>query len=255
MRVIASYNAAVAAKIAPPQGTLRRCCSYQASETYRGLAPRTREDYAGHIKRSRRPRRFPASAPPTCALAAFPGWRDKLRLHRGGRPITRYRCWRAFCLGHRSRPRLANPREAGPPHRGGCRVDKVVSEDEDRFLASAPSGCICLSCCPFGLASDRGFAGFLGRLRRQTIRLGRQDRVRVISMRCAAEGGSGCGSQGETRPRSLSARGTALTRDGFKSAWRLACKDAGVSGTYHDLRALPSRACPGWLHRGRDRHH
>src|ERR1700704_1047700 len=49
---IASYNAACAGKIAPTLGTLQTVLQhYHASETFRGLAPRTREDYAGHIKR------------------------------------------------------------------------------------------------------------------------------------------------------------------------------------------------------------
>jgi hypothetical protein len=48
---IASYNAAVALKIAPPKGVLLNVLqAYQQSQAYLGLAERTRTDYIAKVR-------------------------------------------------------------------------------------------------------------------------------------------------------------------------------------------------------------
>ena len=48
---IASYNEAVARKVAPPRGLLLSLLqAYQASDDFRDLAPRSRSDYIGKVK-------------------------------------------------------------------------------------------------------------------------------------------------------------------------------------------------------------
>src|SRR5215469_16464338 len=48
---IASYNEAVAQKIAPPRGKLLSVLQeYQSSDEFRSLAPRSRSDYVAKIK-------------------------------------------------------------------------------------------------------------------------------------------------------------------------------------------------------------
>jgi hypothetical protein len=48
---IASYNAAVAARVVPPRGKLLSVLqAYQDSDDFRDLSPRSRIDYVGKIK-------------------------------------------------------------------------------------------------------------------------------------------------------------------------------------------------------------
>jgi integrase len=80
---IASYNAAVATKIAAPEGRLLRLLQeYQRSQDFLGLRDKTRRDYIGHIKKIEV--RF--GDMPIKALAdqrsrgVFKDWRDELAL-------------------------------------------------------------------------------------------------------------------------------------------------------------------------------
>jgi integrase len=245
---IASYNAAVAAKIAPPRGTLQTVLQgYQASETYRGLAPRTREDYAGHIKRIEKAfGDFPLSALSDLRTrGVFLAWRDKLAAtSRRQADYTLSVLARILAWGIDRGLVSANPCEKRDRlYRGGCRVDKVWSrEDEDRFLASAPERLHLPLLLALWTGQRQGdllrlpWSGYDG----STIRLRqRKTGVRVL-IPCGAplKAALDAAAKAKRGPLILvSSTGRPWTRDGFKSAWRLACKDAGVSGlTYHDLR-------------------
>jgi hypothetical protein len=68
-------------KVAPTSGTLQSVLQgYQGSENFRGLAPRTREDYAGHIKKIERAfGDFPLAAlSDRRTRGVLLAWRDKL---------------------------------------------------------------------------------------------------------------------------------------------------------------------------------
>src|SRR5262249_10868215 len=81
---VASYNEAVARKVMPPHGTLLSLLqSYQASEDFRQLMPRTRADYAQIIKQEIEPKfsDFPLAAlTDTRTRGIFMEWRDRLAL-------------------------------------------------------------------------------------------------------------------------------------------------------------------------------
>src|SRR5215470_18367559 len=78
---IASYNAAVATKVAPAPGTLRSVLTaYQGSRKFTSLREDTRRDYARHLSQiSRQFATFPLGAftdPRTRGV--FMDWRDEL---------------------------------------------------------------------------------------------------------------------------------------------------------------------------------
>ena len=78
---IASYNAAVATKVAPPQGVILSILQdYQASEDFRGLADSTRRSYVPLIVRIEKEfGDFPLSAlTDRRTRGIFMAWRDKL---------------------------------------------------------------------------------------------------------------------------------------------------------------------------------
>jgi hypothetical protein len=80
---IASYNAAVATKIAAPEGRLLRLLQeYQRSQDFLGLRDRTRSDYIGHIKKIEiKFGDMPIKAlTDSRARGVFMDWRDELAL-------------------------------------------------------------------------------------------------------------------------------------------------------------------------------
>jgi hypothetical protein len=80
---IASYNEAVAKKIAPPRGILLGVLrAYQASADFRDLAPRSRSDYIGKIKLIEKAfGDFPLSAmSDKRTRGIFKAWRERLAL-------------------------------------------------------------------------------------------------------------------------------------------------------------------------------
>ena len=80
--VSASYNAAVAAKVMPPNGVLLKLLQdYQASDHFRSRRDRTRHDYVQQIKRIERDlgdfplRHSPTAAPVECSWSGATSWR------------------------------------------------------------------------------------------------------------------------------------------------------------------------------------
>jgi hypothetical protein len=79
---IASYNAAAARKVAPPDGTILKLLQgYQASDDFRSRRDRTRQDYVGKIKLSSsssatsRSRRSPTAERAESLWRGVIGWR------------------------------------------------------------------------------------------------------------------------------------------------------------------------------------
>jgi hypothetical protein len=139
-----SYNEAIAAKAATPQGMLLSVLqAYQASGEFNGLAARTRFDYIGRIKVIETDfGDFPISAlTDRRTRGIFMAWRDKLATKSRRQAdytwsvFARVLSW-ALDRGLVS----ANPCARGGRLYRGSRVDKIwTADDEAAFLKSAPA--------------------------------------------------------------------------------------------------------------------
>jgi hypothetical protein len=141
---VASYNAAVAQKIAPAKGVLLAVLQgYQQSQDFLGLAERTRADYIGKIKLiEKKFGDFPLSAlTDRRSRGVFLAWRDQLGTNSRRQAdyawvvLARVMSWAL------NRGLIAtNPCEKGGRLYRGSRADKVwMADDEALFLAKAPA--------------------------------------------------------------------------------------------------------------------
>lgn len=242
---IASYNEAVARKVAPRAGTMMAILqAFQASDDFTSLADRTRRDYKGQIMLIEKAfGDFPLKAlTDKRARGEFMAWRDELsaksrrQADYGWVVLARVLSW-ALDRGLVD----ANPCEKGGRLYHGSRADKVWSaEDEAAFLAKAPKQ----------LHLPLLLALWTGQRQGDLLRLPWS----------AYDGAKIRLKQGKTGVRvvipvgaPLKAALDAATRhspviltnsdnkpwqpDGFRTAWKRACKAAGVVGlTFHDLR-------------------
>jgi integrase len=141
---VASFNAAVARKVAPATGTLQSVLrGYQASDKFRSRRERTRFDYIVKIKQIEAEfGDFPLSAlSDRRTRGIFMAWRDKLALR--SRRQADY-AWQVLALvlawGMDRGMVAANPCAKGGRLYNGSRVDKVwTTEKEAAFLAHAPA--------------------------------------------------------------------------------------------------------------------
>jgi integrase len=141
---IHSYNAAIATKVAPPQGKLLSVLqSYQTSGEFGGLAPRTRFDYIVKLKlieaafgdfplsglRDRRTRNI------------FKTWRDGLAMNSRRQADYAWQVLaRVLSWGLDRGLVLANPCARGGRLYRGSRVDRIwTADDETTFLKRAPA--------------------------------------------------------------------------------------------------------------------
>ena len=245
---IASYNVAVAAKVMPTPGTLQSVLQgYQGSENFRSLAPRTREDYAGHIKKIEKEfGDFPLSAlSDRRTRGVLLAWRDKLAAtSRRQADYTLSVLARILSWGMDRGLVSANPCEKrGRLYQGGGRVDKVWTlEDETNFLAHAPQRLHLPLLLALWIGQRQGdllrlpWSAYDG----TSIRL-RQHKTGVrVLIPCGAPLKAALDAAAKVKQGPLilvSSTGRPWTRHGFKAAWRTACRDAGVVGlTFHDLR-------------------
>jgi integrase len=242
---IGAYNAAVARKVAPAQGTLFSILQgFQASTQWADLAPRTRKDYIGLIKTiEKRFGDFPLSAlVDRRTRGIFMEWRDerakasRRQADYGWQVLARVLSW-AYGRGLTA----ANPCEKGGRVYQGSRAEFVWTDaDEDAFLKTAPQHLR----LPLVLALWTGQRqGDLLRLTWQqydgkVIRLQQgKTGMRVVipvgtPLKVALDA-----CVGKTGPILLNSEGAPWTADGFRSSWRKACAAAGVTGlTFNDLR-------------------
>jgi integrase len=244
---IASYNEAVARKIAPPRGTLLSLLQqYQASEDFRLLANSTRRGYVPLIARIEKALGdFPLSAlTDRRTRGVFLGWRDEIATVSGHRQADYAWTVLARVLSWSLNRGLigSNPCERGGRlYRGGARTDKIwTTADEAAFLERAPSHLHLSLLLALWTGQRQGdllrlpwssYDGTHIRLRqsktraRVVVRIGKPLKVAL-----------------DVAPRLstiiLTNRdGKPWTSDGFRASWRKACKAAGVVGvTFHDLR-------------------
>lgn len=241
----ASYNEAVARKVAPPVGKLLSLLQgFQQSEEFLGLAPRSRSDYVGKIKLIEKEfADFPLSGMTDARTRGiFKSWRG--RLARTSRRQADY-AWvvlaRVLSWGLDHGLVAANPCARGGRLYRGSRAEKTwTAADEAAFLEHAPAHLH----LPLMLALWTGQRqGDLLRLPWSAydgthIRLRQSKGGRPIVVRVGAPLKTALDATAKRSTIMLTTiDGKPWTPDGFRASWGKACKRAGVSGvTFHDLR-------------------
>jgi integrase len=241
----ASYNEAVARKVAPPAGVLMVVLqAFQKSQDFVRLADRTRADYIGKIKLIEK--KF--GDLPLGALAdrrtrgLFMAWRDQLAT--GSRRQADY-TWvvlaRILSWGLNRGLVSSNPCEKGGRLYHGSRADKVwTPDDEALFFERAPRH----------LHLALMLALWTGQRQGDLLRLpwsaydGSHIRLRQgkTGARVSIPVGAPLKAALDVTPKRstvilTSAGNKPWTEDGFRSSWRKACASAGIVGlTFHDLR-------------------
>jgi integrase len=240
---VASYNAAVATKVAPAPGTLGSVLTaYQGSSKFTSLRESTRRDYARCITRiEKRFATFPLGAltdPRTRGL--FMDWRDELGKRSPRQADLAWAVLNVAVSWGLDRGLVpCNPFTKGGSLYHGSRADQIWSlEQEERFLTSAP--CLRL---PFLLAV------WTGQRQGDLLRLpwSAYD-GRVINLKQSKGGkrvvipvGGPLKAALDAAPNIstliLTNNGRAWTGSAFRHMWLRACKAAGIKGvTFHDLR-------------------
>jgi integrase len=242
---IASYNAAIATKVAVPEGRLLALLqAYQKSQDFLSLRERTRADYVKQIAKIEQ--RFGDA--PLKALAdprtrgVFLDWRDELALTSKRQADYAWQVLKLTLNWAKDRGRITvNPCEGGGRIYHGTRVDFVWSvEDEAAFLARAPSQLH----LPLLLALWTGQRqGDLLRLPwsaydGSTIRLRQSKTGARVVIPVGAPLKAALDATPKRGPIILtSANGRPWTESGFRMAWWQACKKSGIAGlTFNDLR-------------------
>lgn len=172
---IASYNEAVASKVTPPRGKLLSVLqAFQASDEFRGLAPRSRVDYVGKIKIIEKAfGDFPLSAMTDVRTRGiFKSWREQLAV--ASRRQADY-AWvilaRVLSWGWIA---ALSPPTRAPVVVGFIAVQarRISGPMRMRRRSSnvRPRICICRYCSHSGPASGKAtYCGFRGRLMTECI--------------------------------------------------------------------------------------
>ena len=242
---IASYNAAIATKVAAPEGRLLSLLQgYQTSQDFLSLRDRTRADYIKQIAKIEH--RFGDA--PLKALShprtrgVFLDWRDELALKSKRQADYAWTVLARVLSWAKDRGKITvNPCDRGGRVYHGTRVDFVWSvDDEAAFLEHAPAHLH----LPLLLALWTGQRqGDLLRLSwsaydGSTIRL-RQSKTGVpVEILVGAPLKAALDATPKRGPIILtSANGRPWTEGGFRMSWWLAARKAAIVGiTFNDLR-------------------
>src|SRR6516164_8014070 len=239
---IASYNAAIATKVAAPEGRLLSLLQgYQTSQDFLSLRERTRSDYIKQIAKIEQ--RFGDA--PQKALAdprtrgIFLDWRDELALKSQRQADYVWQVLARVLSWAKDRGEITvNPCERGGRVYHGTRVDSVWSvDDEGAFLEHAPAHLH----LPLLLALWTGQRqGDLLRLPwsaydGSTIRLQQSKTgARVVIPVAAPLKAALDAAQKHSTVMLTNSEGKPWTSDGFRASWRKACASAGIVGvTFH----------------------
>jgi integrase len=243
---IASYNEAVASKVATPQGAILFVLQgFQGSDDFRRLADSTRRSYVPLIQRIEKDfGDFPLTAlTDRRTRGVFMAWRDKVAAISGRRQadyawsvLARVLSW-ALDRGIVA----ANPcTHGGRLYRGSRRENIWTADDEAAFLERAPSH----------LRLPLLLALWTGQRQGDLLRLpwsaydGKHIRLRQgktgarVAIPVGAPLKAALDVAAKRSPIMLTnSEGKPWTSDGFRASWRKACKKVGVEGvTFHDLR-------------------
>lgn len=242
---LASYNAAIATKKTPTNGTLQYLIDeYQRASEFTDLAERTRFDYAKQIKKIEA--RF--SDLPLKALDAkgakhlFRSWRDELaqaskrQADYAWTVCARILSWskdRGLCD--------ANPCEKGGRIYRAARNDRIWTDaDEAQFMASAPPHVALAMTLALWTGQRQGdllkltWSQFDG----EWIRIRQGKGGARVAVPVGAPLKAALAATKRRSPRVLvNLDGIPWTPDGFRVSWRKAVAKAGIVGlTFHDLR-------------------
>ena len=243
---MASYNEAVASKIAQPRGTLLSLLlQYQDSDDFRSLADSSRRSYVPLIMRIEKAfGDFPLSAlTDRRSRGVFMAWRDQIAISAGRRQADYAWTVLARVLSWSLNRGLiaANPCERGGRLYRGSRAEKIwTTEDEAAFIEQAPEH----------LKLPLLLALWTGQRQGDLLRLpwsaydGTHIKLRQgkTGARVVIKVGAPLKAALDAAPK----RSTIIltnsdnkpwTSDGFRASWGKACKAAGVVGvTFNDLR-------------------
>jgi integrase len=250
---IASYNEAVATKVATPEGRLLSLTQgYQKSQDFLGLRDRTRADYIRQIEKIEQ--KFGDC--PLKALAnprtrgVFMDWRDELALRSKRQADYAWTVLALVLSWAKGRGKITvNPCERGGRVYSGSRVDHVWSiEDEQAFLQSAPDHLhlpLLLALWTGQRQGDllrltwKAYNGNVIRLR-QSKSIGRHRRMVSVEIPVGAplRAALDAAAKAKTSPIILlNSDGRPWTNDGFRASFGKARDKAGITGvTFNDLR-------------------
>ena len=240
---MASYNAAVAQKVAPPTGVLQALLfRFQESAEFQfGISPRTRRDYVKQIRRIERAfGDFPIKAlDDPRATSVFLEWRDKLAqtsLRQADGTLARVLSW-----AQKRRLISENPCAKGGKLYHGTRVDKIWSEEDIAcFLRTAPPYLRLAMLLAINIGQRQGdllrlpWSAYDG----ANIKLRQKKTGAYVSVPVSDELKAALDAAPRRSPIMLtSSDGKPWSESGFQGAWGKASTRAGIRGlTFHDLR-------------------
>jgi integrase len=243
---VASYNEAVAQKVAPPTGTLLALLfRFQGSAEFQFvISPRTRRDYIKQIKRIERDfGDFPIKAlDDPRATSVFLEWRDKLaqtslrQADYAYGTLSRILSWAV-----KRRLIATNPCANGGKLYQGTRVDKVwTDEDVARFVRTAPSNLRLAMLLAINTGQRQGdllrlpWSAYDG----TNIKLRQKKTGAYVAIPVTDELKAALDAAPRQSPIMLTnSVGKPWSESGFQGAWGKATTRAGIRGlTFHDLR-------------------
>ena len=243
---VASYNEAVAKKVAPPTGVLLALLfRFQESADFQfGITPRTRRDYIKQIKRIERAfGDFPIKAlDDPRSKAVFLEWRDRLAQTSLRQADYAYGTLARILSWAHDRGLIAkNPCAKGGKLYHGSRVHKIWDdEDVARFLRTAPPYLRLAMLLAINTGQRQGdllklpWSSYDGKV----IKL-RQGKTGVyVSIPVADALKAALDAAPRRSPIMLTnSDGKPWSESGFQGAWGKATTRAGIRGlTFHDLR-------------------
>ena len=243
---VASYNAAVAQKIAPPTGVLLALLfRFQESAEFQfGISPRTRRDYIKQIKRIEREfGDFPIKAMnDPRARSVFLEWRDRLAKTSLRQADYAYGTLaRILSWAHNRRLIAKNPCAKGGKLYHGTRVDKIWDDEEvARFLQTAPPYLRLAMLLAINTGQRQGdllrlpWSAYDGK----DIKLRQRKTGAYVPIPVADELKAALDAAPRQSPIMLTnSDGKPWSESGFQGAWGKATMRAGIRGlTFHDLR-------------------
>jgi integrase len=243
---VASYNAAVAQKVAPPNGALLALLFrfQESAEFHFGISSRTRRDYIKQIKRIERAfGDFPikALADPR-ARSIFLDWRDQLAKTSLRQADYAYGTLARILSWAHNRGLIAvNPCAKGGKLYHGSRVDKVWTDEQvAQFLQAAPPYLRLAMLLAINTGQRQGdllrlpWSAYDGKY----IKLRQRKTGAYVPIPVADALKAALDAAPRQSPIMLTnSEGKPWSESGFQSAWGKATIRAGIRGlTFHDLR-------------------